>query len=48
MTREKVTNLKRIKNLFLEFLKQFQVEEYKLLMQFLQLLIDKYNSWNRK
>ncbi len=44
MTREKVTNLKRIKNLFLEFLKQFQVEEYKLLMQFLQLLIDKYNS----
>ena len=37
-------NTKRMKNLFLIFLKQFQVNEYKLLMQFLQLIIEKYNS----
>ena len=44
MTQEKMASLKRIKHLFHVFLKQFQVDEYKLLLQFLQLLIDKYNS----
>ena len=41
---KKVVDLKRMKNLFLVFLKQFEVDEYKLLMQFLQLIISKYNS----
>lgn len=45
MTQNKeVLNLKRIKHLFRIFLKQFEVDEYKLLMQFLQLSINKYNS----
>lgn len=44
MTQDKVVNLKRMKHLFLLFLKQFEVDEYKLLMQFLQLIINKYNS----
>lgn len=42
MTQDKVVNLKRMKHLFLLFLKQFEVDEYKLLMQFLQLIINKY------
>jgi hypothetical protein len=43
MTNQQPANPKRMKHLFLIFLKQFQVNEYKLLMQFLQLIIDKYN-----
>lgn len=39
----KNTKFKRMKHLFLIFLKQFEVDEYKLLIQFLQLIIDKYN-----
>lgn len=41
---KKVVNLKRIKYLFRIFLKQFHVDEYKLLMQYLQLSINRYNS----
>lgn len=44
MTQETVVDLKRMKHLFLLFLKQFEVNEYKLLMRFLQLIINKYNS----
>lgn len=45
MTQNKdVLTLKRIKHLFRIFLKQFEVDEYKLLMQFLQLSINKYNA----
>ena len=45
MTQSKeVFNLKRMKYLFGIFLKQFQVDEYKLLMQYLQLTINRYNS----
>jgi hypothetical protein len=36
-------NLLKMKNMFLMFLKQFDVNEYKYLMQFLQLIITKYN-----
>lgn len=45
MTQSKeVSNLKRIKYLFRIFLKQFHVDEYKLLMQYLQLSINRFNS----
>ncbi len=43
MTQENVANSKKMKHLFLLFLKQFEVDEYKFLMSFLQLVIDKYN-----
>ena len=36
-------NLLKMKSMFLIFLKQFDVNEYKHLMQFLQLIITKYN-----
>jgi hypothetical protein len=36
-------NLSKMKKMFLMFLKQFDVNEYKHLMQFLQLIITKYN-----
>lgn len=36
-------NFKRMKHLFLIFLKQFEVNEYKILIKFLQLIVDKYN-----
>lgn len=39
----KPANFKRMKQLFLIFLKQFEMDEYKLLIQFLQLIINKYN-----
>ena len=42
---KEVFNLKRIKYLFRMFLKQFEVDEYKLLMQYLQLSINKYNQY---
>ncbi len=35
---------KRMKQLFLVFLKQFEVDDYKLLIHFLHLIINKYNT----
>lgn len=45
MTQSKeVVNLKRMKYLLRIFLKQFHIDEYKLLMQYLQLTINRYKS----
>ncbi len=40
---QQINSSKRMKHLFLIFLKQFQVDEYKQLIKFLQITIDKYN-----
>lgn len=40
---QQINSSKRMKHLFLIFLKQFQVDEYKQLINFLQITIDKYN-----